>query len=492
MAISKILHMQDCGKAFHGKHLKAALSYITVPEKTQNGRLVSAVNCQTASAFEQMEETKERFGKKDKRQAYHLILSFQENEADPDTVFKLTQQFVAEYLGGDYEAVFAVHDNTKHPHSHIIFNSVSFRDGRKYHYKRGDWERHIQPLTNRLCAEYGLSVLELEEGTEEREQVLHDEGVQGGQHAPYRKRGGWTDMVRRDVDACILLADSFEAFLTMLQGKGYELKNAHGEGKYLSVKPPGAQRMIRLKTLGEDYAEERIRQRIAEETVSAAPLQEEKEAPKMVSCKIKRYRRAKLTGLQKKYFARLYRTGKLKKKPYSEAWKYKDEIKQMHRLQTQYLFLVRHGIHTVEQLFLVAESLTDKKREVDAQKRRLYRADRKNSELYEKAAQMEELIPCEHAYQAGDTFFQEEHLRYESFEKELAQMGYTYDEVKTIERHYREELKRYRELSYAVSEEAKLADSICAEYTAGMQAVKKNEPEPDRQEPEKKEEQPRR
>ena len=93
MTISKILHMKDCGSSFHGKHLKTALEYITVPQKTQNGRLVSAINCQPDVAFEQMKATKQKFGKTDKRQAYHIILSFKEGEASPDTVFELTEKF---------------------------------------------------------------------------------------------------------------------------------------------------------------------------------------------------------------------------------------------------------------------------------------------------------------------------------------------------------------------------------------------------------------
>lgn len=172
MAISKILHMKDCGRSFHGKHLKYALEYITVPEKTQNGRLVSAINCQVDNAFEQMKETKKKFNKTDKRQAYHIILSFKEGEVSPDTVFELTERFVKEYLGNDYEAVFAVHDNTEHPHSHIVFNSVSFRDGKKYHYQKEDWEKYIQPITNRLCKEYGLSTIELDEESGKEEEGI--------------------------------------------------------------------------------------------------------------------------------------------------------------------------------------------------------------------------------------------------------------------------------------------------------------------------------
>lgn len=128
-------------------------------------------------------------------------------------------------------------------------------------------------------------------------------------------------MVARDVDACILQATTFDSFISMLEDKGYEIKNANGEGKYLAVKPQGMKRYVRLKTLGDDYTEERIRQRILEENLSSYQREEK---PKIVYCRVRRYKRAKMSGLQKKYYARLYRIGKLKKRAYSVAWKYRD------------------------------------------------------------------------------------------------------------------------------------------------------------------------
>lgn len=150
MAISKILNMKDCGGHFHGKHLKRALDYVMNPDKTQDGRLVGAINCQVDTAFEQMKETKRNFGKIDKRQGYHIILSFKENEVNPDTAFEITQKFVEEYLGKSYEAVFVVHDNTAHVHSHIVFNSVSFVDGKKYRYEKGTGQS-ISSLSRTGC-----------------------------------------------------------------------------------------------------------------------------------------------------------------------------------------------------------------------------------------------------------------------------------------------------------------------------------------------------
>ena len=158
MAISKILNMKDCGGHFHGKHLKRSLDYVMNPEKTQDGRLVGAINCQVDSAFEQMKATKRKFGKVDKRQGYHIILSFKEDEVNPDTAFEITRRFVEEYLGKSYEAVYVVHDNTAHVHSHIVFNSVSFVDGKKYRYEKGDWAKYIQPITNKLCQEFVIDM----------------------------------------------------------------------------------------------------------------------------------------------------------------------------------------------------------------------------------------------------------------------------------------------------------------------------------------------
>lgn len=341
MAISKILHMKDSGNSFHARHLKRALDYVMNPEKTQRGRLVGAVNCQADMAFEQMMDTKKQFGKTDKRQGYHIILSFKEDEVEPDRAFEITQKFVAEYLGDAYEAVFVVHDNTDHVHSHIVFNSVSFVDGKKYRYEKGDWAKYIQPITNKLCQEYGLSIIDVEDGSKEKQHENYKDWSE------YREGSFvWADMIKRDLDACILQANDFRGFLELLSEKGYEVK----QGKYLAVRPQGMTRFRRCKTLGENYSQEAIVERIAKEDLSFYQSQNEEKQAAIVKCYVKRYRRAKMSGLQKRYYAKLYRIGKLKKKPYSQVWKYKDDIRKMHKLQEQYLFLVRHKIESAEEL----------------------------------------------------------------------------------------------------------------------------------------------
>ena len=451
MAISKILHMKDSGNSFHARHLKRALDYVMNPEKTQGGRLVGAVNCQADMAFEQMMDTKKQFGKTDKRQGYHIILSFKEDEVEPDRAFEITQKFVAEYLGDAYEAVFVVHDNTDYVHSHIVFNSVSFVDGKKYRYEKGDWAKYIQPITNKLCQEYGLSIIDVEDGSKEKQHENYKDWSE------YREGSFvWADMIKRDLDACILQANDFSGFLELLSEKGYEVK----QGKYLAVRPQGMTRFRRCKTLGENYSQEAIVERIAKEDLSFYQSQNEEKQAAIVKCYVKRYHRAKMSGLQKRYYAKLYRIGKLKKKPYSQVWKYKDDIRKMHKLQEEYLFLVNHDIHSAEELVSVISSLTDKRKEVSAEKSRIYKARERSRELFDIADDMKELEPAEKSFLQGDEFFTDEHLQWETLKQKLLSQGYSLEEVEALRKHYKEEYSKACAKERAVFKELNIGKSI--------------------------------
>ena len=135
-------------------------------------------------ALEQMLDTKRHFGKLDKRQGYHFIISFEEEEVTEDTAFELIGKFVKEYLGPDFEAVYAIHNDTDHIHGHIIFNSVRCTNGYKYDYPKGEWEYRIQPLVNRLCEEYGLSTLDMEEVREKRKRKDIPKGQEAEKRVP--------------------------------------------------------------------------------------------------------------------------------------------------------------------------------------------------------------------------------------------------------------------------------------------------------------------
>ena len=464
MAISKILNMKDCGGHFHGKHLKRSLDYVMNPEKTQDGRLVGAINCQVDSAFEQMKATKRKFGKVDKRQGYHIILSFKEDEVNPDTAFEITRRFVEEYLGKSYEAVYVVHDNTAHVHSHIVFNSVSFVDGKKYRYEKGDWAKYIQPITNKLCQEYGLSIIDVDDGSKEKEHESYKDWSE------YREGSFvWADMIKRDLDSCILQAGNYEQFLELLSDKGYEVK----QGKYLAVKPQGMTRFRRCKTLGDTYSDEAIRERIEKEDISFYREQQKEVQPVLCKCKVRRYRRAKMSGLQKRYYAKLYRIGKLKKKPYSQVWKYRDDIRKMHKLQEQYLFLVRHKIESAEELVSVLDNLTDKKKEASKEKSKTYKAKERFKDIFDKAEQIRELDDAESCYQSGDTFFEDEHNAWERLNTELLAQGYSVEEVESLRKKYESKYAQDCKAERVVSKELNLGRSIWKELTVSASAEEK-------------------
>ena len=456
--------MKDCGGHFHGKHLKRSLDYVMNPEKTQDGRLVGAINCQVDSAFEQMKATKRKFGKVDKRQGYHIILSFKEDEVNPDTAFEITRRFVEEYLGKSYEAVYVVHDNTAHVHSHIVFNSVSFVDGKKYRYEKGDWAKYIQPITNKLCQEYGLSIIDVDDGNKEKEHESYKDWSE------YREGSFvWADMIKRDLDSCILQAGNYEQFLELLSDKGYEVK----QGKYLAVKPQGMTRFRRCKTLGDMYSDEAIRERIEKEDISFYREQQKEVQPVLCKCKVRRYRRAKMSGLQKRYYAKLYRIGKLKKKPYSQVWKYKDDIRKMHKLQEQYLFLVRHKIESAEELVSVLDNLTDKKKEASKEKSKTYKSKERFKDIFDKAEQIRELDDAESCYQSGDTFFEDEHNAWERLNTELLAQGYSVEEVESLRKKYESKYAQDCKAERAVSKELNLGRSIWKELTVSASAEEK-------------------
>jgi hypothetical protein len=435
-----------------GRHLKHAIKYILVPEKTGDGLYVSAVNCQVSGAYEQMKATKVQFGKTEGRQGYHIIISFEEGEVDAPRAFEIVGKFVNEYLRDEYQAVYAVHDNTDHIHGHIVFNSVNFVTGKKYRYKKGDWAKYMQPITNRLCEEYSLSTISIDnDAAEPSESYTEWRDSKDGKFV-------WSDMIKRDLDACVLQADDFDEFVALLQGKGYEVK----QNKYFAIKPPRLTRFRRCYRFGDDYTEERLRERIATEDLKC--YQQNHSEARIVKVIVPyRLKRAKLTGIQRKYFAKLYRIGRLKQRPYSQAYKYRDEIRKMHKLHAQYMFLSKYEIHSVDDLHAVYENLQEKKSVKTKIRNRHYKQRAKFNMLFNMFDRLSELTPAEITFQNGDEFFEREHQEYIHIVNEIKDEGYTVDELKTLKEHYKEQTVLLREDAKEINKEIGIAKSLIAE-----------------------------
>lgn len=466
MAITKILTINDSGVKFSGKHLKQAIEYIIDNGKTQDGRFVTGINCQPEKAFEQMKATKLKFGKADKRQGYHLIISFEEGEVTPDIAFEIIGKFVQEYLGEGYEAIYAVHDNTAHVHGHIIFNSVNYVTGRKFRYEKGDWAKRIQPITNRLCTEYSLSTIDIEQHGRKRNERYKDWN---------EFRDGkliWRDMIKRDLDACIIQSDSFEEFLDLLVEKGYDIKH----NKYLAVKPQGMQRFCRCKSLGEQYTEECIRRRIAEEDMLSYVNRNQK-GGSFEKVKDEFLRRTKLSGIQKTYYARVCRIRRLERLPYSKAWEYREEIRKLQEYHDRYLFLVKNNIHSLTELVAVSGNLESKVKECQTERRQLYREKKQLEPLFAIVDKMEKLELAEESYQNGDTFFEKEHLKFERLNEELAKQGYTVAELNGIRKRYENMISGNYEKRKAAGKNLKMSQTMIEEILAGLEQMESRQEE---------------
>lgn len=453
MAVTKVLNIGDCGSGYHGKHLRSAIDYIKDSEKTDGGRLVGGINCQPDFAYDKMKSTKVKFGKTDKRQAYHFIISFEKGEVDDDTAFEITEKFAREYIGNDYEVVFSVHNNTEHKHGHIIFNSVSIKNGKKYRYEKGDWGKYIQLLTNRLCEEYGLSTIDIDaDGKGRNERYKEWNTYRDGKFI-------WKDMVMRDIDSCILQASTYDSFLGLLEEKGYKIK----QGKHMAVFMQGMRRYMRIDTFGSEYTKERITLRIREESIADYRPDKTKCPPRIVYCRFKRYRRAELTGLQKKYFAKLYRIGKLKKRPYSQAWRYREDIKKMHNLHEQYRFLSKHGITDIVRLNEARDILEKDKKSINKEISRIRRAEKAAEKLFAAVHMIDELSESENCYKRGDNFFKEEHEQYVQLIDEISRQGYTIEEVRNLKEYYGSQYAELRSRLKKVRKEQKIAEELIRE-----------------------------
>lgn len=385
-----------------------------------------------------------------------------------DTAFEIIGKFVQEYLGKNYEAIYSVHDNTAHVHGHIIFNSVNYVTGRKFRYEKGDWAKNIQPITNKLCKEYGLSTIAIEEyGRKSNEGYKDWNEFRDGKLI-------WRGMIKHDIDACIMQSDSFEEFLDLLVEKGYKIK----QNKYLAVKPQGMQRFCRCKSLGKQYEEEQICRRIAEENmIYYANRKQEGNPYSIESVKDEFLRRTKLTGLQKTYYARVCRIRRLERLPYSRAWQYREDIRKLQEYHDRYLFLVKNNIHSPTELVAVSVNLESKLKECQTERRQLYREKKQLEPLFEIADKMEKLKPAEESYQSGDTFFEKEHLSYEKLSVELKEQGYTVMELDAIRKRYENMISGNYEKRKAAGKNLKMSQNMIDEIKAGLEQVESKQEE---------------
>ena len=422
--------MKQAKSGYMAKHLANGLKYIMDPDKTEDGRYISGNNCFPENALEQMLETKRHFGKLDKRQGYHFIISFEEEEITEDTAFELVGEFVKEYLGKDYEAVYAIHNDTDHIHG---FNSVRCTDGYKYDYPKGEWEHRIQPLVNDLCKKYGLSVLDLEEIKEKRKRRQKGETEKPRQK---KKMSARNQRIKRDVDRAVEDAETYEEFLENLRSMGYELSGR----KHLAVRETGAERVRRLDLLGEEYTEEMLRYRIEHSSYPAPEADQNRD--KLFYIYIP-YRNRHLTRYQKECFIRKYRAGKIRKRP--DSWKYKRSLQELRRLQEEYLFWAKHNIRSKQDLYTAMAEAKAMSEKIQEQHRKLAGEKKDYQDVLQLYKELGQYQMEAELYKEGYQEFPEEAGVYEKLCEKLAEAGYTVEEAGKLETDFQSREQKLKE-----------------------------------------------
>ena len=248
MAVTKIKPIKST--------LSKALAYIQNPAKTEEKMLVSSFGCSYETADIEFAYTLSQALEKGNNLAHHLMQSFEPGEVSYEKAHEIGRQLADAVTKGQYEYVLTTHIDKGHIHNHVIFCAVNFIDHRKYNSNKRSYYG-IRNISDRLCRENGLSV------------VVPGKGSKGKSYAEYQaeKTGtSWKGKLKVAVDALIPQASDFADFLRLLQAAGYEIK----PGKYISCRAPGQERFTRLKTLGADYTEEAITERIKGRRTRAA------------------------------------------------------------------------------------------------------------------------------------------------------------------------------------------------------------------------------
>ena len=241
--------------------LNKAIAYICNPGKTDETLLVSSFGCSAETADIEFSWTRRHAIDKGTNLGRHLIQAFSPGEVTPKQAHEIGMKLANEVLGGKYEFVLTTHIDKGHIHNHIIFNSVSFVDYRKYHSNKQSYH-FIRRTSDRLCKEHGLSVVMPSQGR----------GKSYAEWDAHRKGTSWKAKLKTAIDAAIPQAKDFDDFLRLLQEQGYEVKR----GKYVSFRAPGQERFTRCKTLGEAYTEEAITERIKGRFVERKPKENRK------------------------------------------------------------------------------------------------------------------------------------------------------------------------------------------------------------------------
>ncbi len=404
MATTKIWTVKDS--------VKRLLDYATNPEKTTESDLesvieyamngdkiasmdektcyVSGVNCSAVTAFDEMMAVQKHFGKTGGNVAYHCYQSFRPGEITPEECHRLGVELASRMWGADYQVVVATHLDKGHLHNHLVCNSVSLIDGKKFNCNKGAYRR-LRRLSDDLCRENGYSVIEKPRGKIPRPIYIAEKN---GEPTRY-------NLMRDAIDEAIVLSTDMNDFFAIMKKWGYVIE-CKDTRKYPTIRSIHSKKNTRMYQLGDEYELHRIAERVSENSLERVYQRQDEYIAKIRHPRHSygyggRSRKSarKIGGLKGLYYRYCYLMGYLPKNRHRPL---SPEMREAMRMCDKYSacarLLARENLSTIEDL----ESFMEKsKAEIDVLSRernkvrnRLRRAD--NPETIEELKEKRNLL----------------------------------------------------------------------------------------------------
>ena len=354
--------------------LKDVIDYARNSDKTEEEYFVTGINCEPQSAYEEMQDTKLFYNKCDKILAFHGYQSFAKGETTPEIAHKIGVELAHQIWGDRFQVVVTTHLNTKCLHNHFVINSVSFKDGYKYYDNHTSYSR-IRHISDELCKEYGLSVIE-----EKPTKKTHLNYANFFEKSKYTNN--YEINAKRDLDLAIRQAYSYNDFEYLMKKLDYEIIYRANK---ISLRHKNYNRNIRIeRRFGEDYSIDNIRQRILDEQAVRVPFIEDYYR-KVKYPFAKRHKRAKAKGfvalyLHYCYLLKVFPTIPQQRLPVS----IRADVARMNELSDEAKLLSNYKIKTLNDLKDFFNNKSSSLEDLEAQRKRLWEKRRVSKNDIEK------------------------------------------------------------------------------------------------------------
>ena len=352
--------------------LEDVIEYAANEDKTEMKYYVSTINCNKRCARDEFAMVKKRFGKEGGIVAFHAYQSFAPGEVNPSEAHGIGVELARRLWGDRFQIVVATHVNTVAVHNHLVINSISFKDGKRF---RGCRETTgmLREMSDRICTEHGLSVIKNPKGQRVNTYLYKME--RAGMPTRY-------NVARQSIDEAIALSFTLEEFKAELKNRGYNYR-FDPQRKYWTITPPGWKKPIRIHQLGENYTRESIERRIYENDPSVRTERVRQHYHRSTHYNLRRRidRIMGRSGLEKLYLRYCYELGYLPKyqqNPTKLHILLKEDLLKCDQYSEQAKLLSKYQVNTNEDLSLLMERLENKMQSVSAERDEMRKVSRRN------------------------------------------------------------------------------------------------------------------